>query len=214
MLLILLFFLFLIWSYILSTTAHFLIHNRFRLSLPTTLQTVLLFACASSFVSLWLTILPQYPLFFMLASALWITIFTDLDHMLISRLASLYLIPVGIIANYYDVLMISPQESIIAAFFTMGILLLINILFCKIKGYNGLGQGDIELMGCIAAWLGCIGAWFTLLIGSTIGVISCLCYMLWTRTTISMIPFGPFLALGSLVFMIFSKEIINFLIIC
>jgi leader peptidase (prepilin peptidase)/N-methyltransferase len=132
--------------------------------------------------------------------------------MLISRLVSLYLVPVGVLASYYDLLTISPAESIFAAFFVSGTLMLINTIFYKIKGYDGLGQGDVELMGCIAAWLGLLGAWFTLMIGSTIGVISCLLYMLWTRKTVSMIPFGPFLALGSLIFMIFNKEIINFFI--
>lgn len=212
MLFIFLFCLLVIWSYILSNIADFLIFNKFKFTAPNALKAVLLFACSASFLSLYLTSLPQHPVFFILACALWITIFTDLEHMLISRLVSLYLVPVGVLASYYDLLTISPAESIFAAFFVSGTLMLINTIFYKIKGYDGLGQGDVELMGCIAAWLGLLGAWFTLMIGSTIGVISCLLYMLWTRKTVSMIPFGPFLALGSLIFMIFNKEIINFFI--
>ena len=209
MLLIFLFCLFFIWSYILSTIASYLLHQKLELKNPSKLYTLLCFASASSFLSLWLTILPYFPLLFVLASALWITVFTDLEEMLISRFASLYLIPFGILANYYNLLTTNATESIIACCSTMIILALINMTFRIIKGHNGLGQGDIELLGCIAAWLGFIGTWFTLLIGSTVGVISCLCYMAWTKEKVVMVPFGPFLALGSLVFMIFSKEIIN-----
>jgi prepilin signal peptidase PulO-like enzyme (type II secretory pathway) len=130
--------------------------------------------------------------------------------MLISRFVTLYLAPFGVLANYYELLPVSPLESLFAAIFAASSLITINYIFKKIKGYDGLGQGDIDLIFCIAAWLGVIGVWFTILIGSTIGVISSLLYMLLNKKRISLIPFGPFLALGSLVFMTFSKEIINF----
>ncbi len=211
MLLILLFSLFFIWSHILYYIAEFFIHSKFNFSSISPLQLILHIACAFSFLSLWLTNLQEYPLFFILASALWITIFTDLKHMLISRFVTLYLVPFGVLANYYELLPATLLESLFASIFVGSSLITINCIFKKIKGYDGLGQGDIDLMFCIAAWLGFIGAWFTILIGSTIGVISCLLYILLNKKTISLIPFGPFLALGSLVFMIFNKEIINFL---
>lgn len=206
---LILFCLFLGWSYILSIIADFLIHNKIKLIIPNALQSILYLACTCSFLSLSLTSFADYPIFFVLSSALWITIFTDIEHMLISRITSLYLIPVGILASYYDLLTIDPTESAFAAIFVSSILFAVNFIFRKLKGFDGLGQGDIELMGCIAAWLGFIGAWFTLLVGSTIGVLSCILYMLTTRKNLFMIPFGPFLSLGSLVFMIFNKTIIN-----
>jgi len=210
--LIFIFCLFFIWSYILYNIAEFFIYNRLKFDSVSVLQVILHTACAFSFLSLWLTSLPQYPLFFILSSALWITIFTDLQHMLISRFVTLYLSPIGFLANYYELLPVTALESFFASISTASILIIINWMFKKIKNYDGLGQGDIDLMLCIGAWLGCIGAWFTILIGSTIGTISCLLYMLYSRKTISMIPFGPFLALGSLIFMIFNKEIINFFV--
>ena len=207
--------LFFYWSYILETIAYFLLHQKFKLlkiNLKDPVQMILLTVSAITFVIATFTCLPQMPLYFLLISALWITIFTDLSHMLISRWVSLYLVPVGIIASLLKMTHITLEESILSSMIAAGILILINKIFYFFKGHDGLGQGDIELLACIASWLGLLGAWFTVMIGSSIGVISCLLYIIWKRKKIIIVPFGPFLALGALIFMILYKEIINFFI--
>lgn len=212
---LLLFPLFFCWSYILEIIAYFLLHQKFKLlkiNLNDLVQMSLLSTSTITFIIATFTCLPQTPLFFLLISALWITIFTDLAHMLISRWVSLYLIPVGIIASWLQMTHITTEESILSSIIAAGILTLINKIFYLIKGHDGLGQGDIELLACIGAWLGMIGTWFTLTIGSIIGTILAIGYMLITKTKIKAIPFGPFLALGAIVFMLYEQQVIKLFI--
>jgi leader peptidase (prepilin peptidase) / N-methyltransferase len=211
----LLFPLFFFWSYILETIAYFLLHQKFKLlkiNPKDSIQLLLLSGSTATFVIATYTCLPETPLLFILISALWITVFTDLSHMLISRWVSLYLIPVGIIASWFDMTQITTTESIITSILAAALFALINKIFYFFKGHDGLGQGDVELLACIGAWLGFLGTWFTITIGSTLGTIFGLGYMLWTKKTIRALPFGPFLALGAILFMLYEKHIINWCI--
>lgn len=207
--------LFFFWSYILETVAYFLLHQKFNLlkiNPKDPIQLLLLSASTITFVIAAYTCLPETPLFFILISALWITVFTDMAHMLISRWVSLYLAPVGIIASWFDMTQITATESIITCIISAAFFTLINKIFYLFKGHDGLGQGDVELLACIGAWLGIMGTWFTITIGSTLGTILGLGYMLWTKQRIKALPFGPFLALGAIVFMLYKNEIINWCI--
>jgi leader peptidase (prepilin peptidase)/N-methyltransferase len=215
MLIALLFPLFFCWSYILETIAYFLLHQKFKLlkiNPKDPVQLLLLSASTITFVIAAYTCLPQTPLFFILISTLWITVFTDLSHMLISRWVSLYLVPVGIIASWFNMTQITATESIASCIIAATLFTLINKIFYFFKGHDGLGQGDIELLACIGAWLGIVGTWFTITIGSTIGTILALGYMLATKKRIKAFPFGPFLALGAIIFMLYENQIINWFI--
>src|SRR3990167_4918628 len=55
------------------------------------------------------------PAYFIFLSALWITLHTDLWHMLISRFVSIYLVPFGMLFAAFNVLPITFFESIISA---------------------------------------------------------------------------------------------------
>lgn len=207
--------LFFCWSYILETIAYFLLHSHFKLlkiNIKDPVQIILLSSSTATFIAAFQTCLPQTPLFFILISALWITIFTDLSHMLISRWVSLYLIPIGIIASWYGMTGITLTESIISSMIAAAIFIFINKIFHFLKGHDGLGQGDIELVACIASWLGALGIWSTITIGSTIGTLLGLGYMLVTKKKIKAIPFGPFLAIGAIIFMLYQHQIIRLFI--
>ena len=206
MLTALLFPIFFCWSYILELTAYFLLNQKLKLhkvSFKNPLQITLLICSTLTFVAATFTCLPQTPIYFILISALWITIFTDLSQMLISRFVSLYLAPVGMLASWYGITQISLQESVLSSIFAAAIFIIINKTFRFFKGHDGLGQGDIELLACIGAWLGAIGTWVTITVGSSIGTILALLYMCITKKRIKMIPFGPFLALGAILYMLF-----------
>lgn len=212
MLIALLFPFFFCWSYFLETIAYFLLHHKFKLlkiNHKDPVQMILLGACTTTFVIASSTCLPETPLFFILISALWVTIFTDLSHMLISRWVSLYLVPVGIIASLFGITQITAIESIATCIFAAALFTLINKIFYFFRGHDGLGQGDIELLACIGAWLGIVGTWFTITIGSTIGTILGLLYMLWTKKVIKAFPFGPFLAVGAIIFMCYKISLLH-----
>ena len=72
---------------------------------------------------------------------------------------------------------------------------------------DGLGGGDIKL----AAWIGAVLGWkampFVILSASLLGIAAALAYIFIKRKSFDEhIPFGPFLAIGSLLAMVFLKS--------
>lgn len=194
------------WSMILNLTAGFLIFRpkaKLLYLFPyfECFMTICLYA-------LWYNDLYFWP-HFLLFSALGITIQTDLSCMLISRFVSLYLVPTGIILSFFNFLPINMIESLLASILGFLFFYAINKLFFLIKKQDGLGQGDCDLMALIGAYTGLLGIWFTILFGSIIGVFTALMIMLRKKASIVYLPFGPALAVASIIFVLFKHVIIN-----
>ena len=152
-------------------------------------------------------VLPQYqPAYFIFFSALIVTIRTDLEKMLISRYVTLFLAPLGWLLAFFDLIPISITQSIMGTLFGYLFLLSIALFFSKLMGKEGMGQGDLELLAFIGSFIGIWGCWISLLLASMIGSIFGICYLLSTRQRSSIkIPFGPFLALGAIIFVLFQN---------
>jgi leader peptidase (prepilin peptidase)/N-methyltransferase len=119
--------------------------------------------------------------------------------MLISQYVTLFIIPVGFVFSYFNLLPISLVQSIAGACFGYGLLWLIARVFYVITGIQGMGEGDFELQGLIGAFLGVSGAWYSLMGASILGAVVGMGMMFLgkaDRTT--RIPFGPFLALAGI----------------
>lgn len=142
-----------------------------------------------------------YAFFF---SALIVTIYTDYTRMLISRFVTLFAIPVVYLASIFNLLPISLLQSIIGSVGGFVILFSIAKVFSLLRGKDGLGQGDIDLIAFIGACTGLIGVWLTLLIGSITGSCWGAAQIIWNKnqTYLSInniaLPFGPFLAFGAI----------------
>jgi leader peptidase (prepilin peptidase) / N-methyltransferase len=78
-----------------------------------------------------------YGAYFLFFSALLITIRTDLEHMLISRYMTLFLIPCGIACSYYNFLPITVTESIVGTASGYLFLYFIRALYYHQKGWYG-----------------------------------------------------------------------------
>lgn len=145
--------------------------------------------------------------YFIFFSALIVTIRTDLEQMLISRYATLMLVPVGWILSAIEWLPISLYESVIGSIIGYGILWGIGHIFTRITGKVGLGQGDLEMLAFIGAFTGPAGCGLTLTIASAIGALTGLLYTsIFNQKKTVMIPFGPFLALGATIYTLFQNE--------
>lgn len=71
-----------------------------------------------------------------------------------------------------------------------------------------MGGGDIKLLAMIGAWLGWRSLPFIILISSFSGTILGGGTLLLARRKLSeTIPFGPFLVLGTLLYLFFEREI-------
>ena len=71
----------------------------------------------------------------------------------------------------------------------------VRTLYCRIRGQQGLGLGDVKLIGASGAWIGLESLSMTILIAS----VTALVWIGFQQTHVefrSKFPFGPFLALG------------------
>lgn len=164
-----------------------------------------------SFLYAWTAIPLFFPAYFIFFSCLIITIYTDLQHMLISRFVSIYLVPAGILLSSLNLTLISPLESMISACAGYAFLWIINKIFYMIKKHDGLGQGDLDLLAFIGSFIGLVGLWITILVGSTLGTFIGCGYMLCSKKTISVVPFGLFLAIAAMFFMSFQPWLFSYL---
>lgn len=155
-----------------------------------------------------------YFAFFILFSALIVTIRTDLDSLLISRWATIALIPVGLILSFTDGVPIYPLNSLLGAAAGYLVLWLIGTLFYAITKKEGMGQGDFDLLALVGSFTGVVGVWATLLIGSVLGSVIGTAYLLATGSLRrnAKLPFGPFLAVGAMLYVCFHEQIAELLL--
>lgn len=148
--------------------------------------------------------------YFIFFSALLVTIRSDIETMLISRFVTVYLIPVGIAFSAVGLLPIDLIGSIGGTFFGYGFLFSVSRLFFFMTKKEGMGDGDLELLAFIGSFIGIVGCWISLMIGAILGSLVGISYLLIMRAGLAVkIPFGPFLAAGAIVYVVFQESIFN-----
>lgn len=147
--------------------------------------------------------------YFVFFTALIISTRTDLQAMVIPQLFTLWLVPIAILFAFLGFLKITLFQSLVGAFFGYAILWGIAKLFKVITKRDGMGVGDMEFLAMIGAFLGPVGVWFSLTIASLIGVILGGGYLFINKKIKGQIPFGPFLALGAILYFFYQDFIWN-----
>lgn len=148
--------------------------------------------------------------YFLFVSAMIVNIRTDLESMLLSRYFTLFLAPLGFLFAFLKISTISIQNSIIGFLIGFLILFLFKKIYFLITKKEGLGDGDIDLVACIGAFLGPMGVWASLFWGSLIGSLISIFLILTKKITPkSKVPFGPLLALGSILWILFQKNMLK-----
>ncbi|MFH1644258.1 MAG: prepilin peptidase [bacterium] len=149
--------------------------------------------------------------YFIFFTALIVATRTDLQAMVIPQLFSLWLVPVALTFSYLGFLKLNFYQSLIGAIFGYFILWIIATLFKFFTKKEGLGVGDMELLCMIGAFLGPVAVWFSLLIASLTGTLIGAIYLyFFAKNKRAKIPFGPFLALGSVLFFFFESFLFYF----
>jgi leader peptidase (prepilin peptidase)/N-methyltransferase len=135
--------------------------------------------------------------------------FIDLDYMIIPDFLSLGGLLVGLAVSFFRA-----QFTFVDSL--LGVLLGGGVLFAIAKSYEllrkreGMGGGDIKLLGMIGAFWGWKGVLFALVAGSFAGVLVSVPLMLIKRKDGGYaVPFGPFLSFGALLYTIAGGHIIN-----
>jgi len=76
---------------------------------------------------------------------------------------------------------------------------------------EAMGFGDVKFLACIGAFLGWQGVFFSLFAGSVIGAVIGVAAMALTRgRSGGRVPFGPYLALGALLWVLTGPELLAF----
>lgn len=133
--------------------------------------------------------------------------FIDYDHMILPDEITLGGLVIGLIGAA-----LNPErdfvESLMGVLIGGGILWLVAYIYFLFTGREGLGGGDIKLL----AWMGALLGWkaipFIILCSSLIGSFTGLIISHKNKTGLkTMIPFGPFLALGAILYLLGLKSV-------
>ena len=139
--------------------------------------------------------------------------FIDLKHFIIPNELTYPLIVLGFgktffaNQNYY----IFPDylNSIIGGVAGYTIIWVIIFLYKKLKNIEGMGLGDAKLLAAIGFWFGWISLPFVLFFSSlTALIVSVPSLIKKTKNLQTKIPFGPYIILGCVMYLLFFEKII------
>jgi leader peptidase (prepilin peptidase)/N-methyltransferase len=103
--------------------------------------------------------------------------------------------------------MASLAESAFAAVLLSSVLWAIGALYYRLRGREGLGFGDVKMVGMIGAFLGLGPALLTVIAGSLLGTVCGITYILLRGENAATyeLPFGSFLGAGALMVAVWSR---------
>lgn len=148
---------------------------------------------------------PQLAIEFIFCSLLLIITMIDLDTFLIPDILSLPGIVLGLALSLFTPRLLW-WESLMGIILGGGVFYLIAAGYALVRHKEGLGGGDIKLLGMIGAFIGWKGVAFTILVSSVSGTIIALPLMWRSGKGLgSTLPFGPFLAFGAIAYIFWGE---------
>jgi leader peptidase (prepilin peptidase) / N-methyltransferase len=125
--------------------------------------------------------------------------FIDLDTFLIPDVLSLSGVVLGFLASFMST-RITWMDSLLGILVGGGALYLIAEAYQYLRHQDGIGGGDIKLLGMIGAFLGIPGVILSVILASVVGTVVGVVVMRRSGDGMkTMIPFGPFLSMGAMV---------------
>ncbi|QQR82026.1 MAG: prepilin peptidase [Deltaproteobacteria bacterium] len=159
----------------------------------------------------------SYALYFLLFVAPMVAItFIDLDHQIIPDVFSLTGILSGILTVFFTMdapgvlwwekLLFSGKGILLGG----GSLLAVSWIYEKLRKQEGIGGGDIKLAAMFGAFFGWKGVLMILFLSSFLGsVVGVFLMVVYRKGLKLVIPFGPFLATASLIYLFFGNQILQ-----
>ncbi|NWF98399.1 MAG: prepilin peptidase [Nitrospirae bacterium] len=154
--------------------------------------------------------------YFIFCSALIVITFIDFDFQIIPDRITLPGIFIGLIAGslllpdpFTRISYLGWKSSIIGSSIGFALYSLIAFSGSKIFKKEAMGGGDIKMMAMVGAVIGWKGVILTTFLGSLTGSVAGIVSMIiHGREKGSLIPFGPFLAFGSIISLFYGQEIV------
>jgi leader peptidase (prepilin peptidase)/N-methyltransferase len=151
---------------------------------------------------------PESIVYFIFISSLLVITFIDIDHQIIPDIITLPGIPMGLAASFILPAM-TFKSSLLGLLVGGGSLFLVAWTYSLITRKEGMGGGDIKLLGMIGAFIGWKGVLFTIFVASLAGTFAGMIVMLLKGKNLKFaIPFGPFLSIGAMSYVFFGEKII------
>jgi len=165
-----------------------------------------------------------------LCSSLVVITFIDLDHQIIPDVITLPGMAIGLgAAPFFMTTLAGPLSfglgsvlpplgqygtSFLNAFIGLVLggapLYLIGLLWEKLRKVEAMGGGDVKYMAMVGTFLGWKGAFLTIMLGAVAGsMVGVALIVLKKHQADKVIPFGPFLAFGTLLTLFMGSEIIT-----
>lgn len=157
------------------------------------------------------------PVYWLAVFGLALGTFVDLEHMIIPDRVSLGGIVLGLgSSTLVPALQGQPDafggfiSALLGAGLGVGLLWAVALFGKLIFRKDAMGMGDVKLMGAIGAFLGWQAVVFTLMASSFLGAISGVGMILAGKKEMqSRIPFGPYIAIAALVWMLWGPALWN-----
>lgn len=142
-----------------------------------------------------------------LFSVFWVVTWIDWDHKIIPDVITLPGIVIGFLCGSL-LLPTGWVNSLLGIVVGGGILLTLAWISSYVFGKEGMGGGDIKFLAMVGAFLGWQQAFITLMVASVFGaVIGIGLLTLKVMEKGQYIPFGPYLALGALIAMLWGIDL-------
>lgn len=154
----------------------------------------------------------QSSIYIILSSALIIIAFIDLNEQIVPDVISLPGIVIGFIISFF-VPYISFINSALGVLVGGGIILIIGLAGSVIFKKEAMGGGDVKLAAMIGAFLGWRYIIISLFLGFFLGALAgIILIMLKIKSREDVVPFGPFIVLGSFITLLWGEKIISWYI--
>ncbi|MCE1226021.1 MAG: prepilin peptidase [Geobacteraceae bacterium] len=151
----------------------------------------------------------SFAIYVLLVVALIVITFIDFDHQIIPDEISLSGVVLGFLASFF-----LPEpgwaSSLAGIVVGWGSLALVFYAYLWLTGREGMGGGDAKLLAMLGAFLGWKAVPFIIFISSLVGSIVGLSLMALQRKGRHLaIPFGPYLAMGAVLYIFYGPQLIN-----
>ena len=171
---------------------------------------------AALFFAIWLKYgwSAETPVYWLVVSGLILGTFVDFEHMIIPDRVSLGGMLAGVIlSTAFPVIhgASAPLDGLLASGIGLAIgagsLWLVAVLGKLAFKKDAMGLGDVKLLGAIGAFMGWQGVLFTVMISSLAGSLVGLFLVFGQRREWqSRIPYGPYLALAAVIWLLWGQE--------
>ena len=154
-------------------------------------------------------------LLIILALTFLIIFFIDLEHLIIPDSLTFPMMILGFVKSFdpnLNSLFPNYINSLIGGFFGYGIIWIIIFFYKIFRKKEGMGLGDAKLLAVIGFWFGWISVPFILFSSSIVALISVMPSLInKSKKFSSEIPFGPFIIIGCILYIIFTEQYKNLL---